>query len=178
MNDHTIDFSETYSTYYRRLYRISYSITRDVHLAEDVVHDAFIKAMAKAGTMEDETKIGAWLSVITGRMAIDVLRRERKKKGVLMEQEMIDCLGKVMKQNVEEEVETAFFEEEIHTAISKLGHEYRDVLILKVDHGLKEREIATALDLNPSTVKTRIYRARKQLKHLFLEQNEKVQLIS
>jgi len=43
---------------------------------------------------------------------------------------------------------------------------------LKVGHGLKEQEIATVLNLNPCTVKTRIYRARKQLKLLCLEQVE------
>ncbi|MFL6516555.1 MAG: RNA polymerase sigma factor, partial [Bacillus sp. (in: firmicutes)] len=75
-----------------------------------------------------------------------------------------------MKHNVEEEVETGFLVEQVHCAIRKLTIDYQDVLMLKLGHGLKENEIARVLDLKPSTVKTRIYRARKQLKLLFLDQ--------
>ncbi|WP_235846504.1 RNA polymerase sigma factor [Neobacillus drentensis] len=165
-----IDFSEIYSLFYKRLFHIGYSITRDLHLAEDVVQETFIKAMKKIETIEEDSKVGAWLSVIATRTAIDFVRIERKKKGIPMEQESFECLGKVMKQNVEEEVEIGFLVEEVYRAIRKLTHEYQDVLMLKLGQGLKENEIAHVLDLKPSTVKTRIYRARKQLKLLYLDQ--------
>ena len=165
-----IDFSEIYSLYYKRLFHIGYSITRDLHLAEDVVQETFIKAMKKVETIEEDSKIGAWLSVIATRTAIDLLRIERKKNGIPMEKERLESLGIVMKQNVEEEVETGFLMEQVRCAIGKLTHDYQDVLMLKLDQGLKEYEIAAVLDLKPSTVKTRIYRARKQLKLHFLDQ--------
>ncbi|WP_195891943.1 RNA polymerase sigma factor [Neobacillus dielmonensis] len=165
-----INFSELYSLYYKRLFHISFSITRDRYLAEDVVQETFIKALKKADTIAEQSKVGAWLSVIATRTAIDFVRVERKKKGILMEKDMLESLGKEMKHNVEEEVETGIMAEQVNTAIKKLNHEYQDVLLLKIGHGLKEHEIARALDLNPGTVKTRIYRARKQLKQLFLKQ--------
>ncbi|WP_190284831.1 RNA polymerase sigma factor [Bacillus sp. S3] len=165
-----IDFSEVYRLYYKRLFHISFSITRDLHLAEDVVQESFIKAMKKVDTIEDEKKMGAWLSVIATRTAIDYVRSERKKKAVLMEQEMLECLGKEMKQNVEEEVEFELLTEQVNHAIGKLTLEYQDVLKLKIGQGLKEHEIASVLNLKPSTVKIRIYRARKKLKLLFLKQ--------
>ncbi len=165
-----IDFTELYRMFYKRLFHISYSITRDLQLAEDVVQETFIKALKKIETIEEESKVGAWLSVIATRTAIDFVRIERKKKGILMEKEMLECLGKVMEQNVEEEVETGDLVEQVHCAIRKLTMEYQDVLLLKLGHGLKEKEIAHVLDLNPCTVKTRIYRARKKLKLLFLDQ--------
>ncbi|WP_040206133.1 RNA polymerase sigma factor [Neobacillus jeddahensis] len=165
-----VDFSEVYKEFYKRLFHISYSITRDLHLAEDVVQETFIKAMNKVDTIEDAKKVGAWLSVIATRTAIDFVRKERKTKAILMEQDMLECLGKEMQQNVEEEVESGMLAEQVHCAIGKLTHEYRDVLTLKISHGLKEHEIASILDLNPSTVKTRIYRGRKQLKLLCLKQ--------
>lgn len=165
-----IEFSEVYQRFYKRLFQISYSITRDRYHAEDIVQESFIKALSKMESLIEESKIGAWLSVITTRTAIDFVRRERKKQGIPMELEMIDCLGKKTKQNVEEEVEVVFLEEQINGALRKMAHEYQDVLMLKLGQGLKEHEIAKALDLKPCTVKTRIYRARKQLKCLVLEQ--------
>ena len=166
----TIDISELYGLFYKKLFYIGYSITRDRHLAEDVVQETFIKAMKKIETVEDTSKVGAWLTAIATRTAIDFVRKERNKHAILMEKDKLECLGKEMKHNVEEEVETGILEEHVLSAIRKLTHEYQDVLLLKISHGLKETEIARVLDLKPATVKTRIYRARKQLKLLFLKQ--------
>ena len=166
----TIDFSELYCLFYKKLFQIGYSITRDFHLAEDVVHETFIKAMKKAETIEEEKKVGAWLSAIATRTAIDFVRQEKKKKGILMEHEMLECLGKVTNQNVEEMVESSFFVGQIKNAVRKLKLEDQHLLMLKHSHGLKEREIAIVLNLKLCNVKSKIYRARKQLKLLFLEQ--------
>ena len=87
-----------------------------------------------------------------------------------MEHEMLDCLGKVTNQNVEEIVESGFFVGQIKNAVRKLKREDQHLLMLKHSHGLKEREIAIVLNLKLCTVKSKIYRARKQLKLLFLEQ--------
>lgn len=159
-----MDITELYTCHYKRLYHICFSMTRDAYLAEDIVQETFIKAMKKAETIIDEEKAGAWLSVIARRTALDVIRKERRKAAVPMEQDMLECLGVATKQNVEQEVESGFAAEEITGAVKKLTGSYRDILLLKIDRGLKEREIAAMLNLNPSTVKTRIFRARKQLK--------------
>lgn len=161
-----MDFSELYKLHYKRLYHISYSVTGDSYLAEDVIQETFIKAMKKAETIIDEDKVGAWLSVIARRTALDVIRRERKKTAVPMEQEMLESLCVITKQNVEQEVESGFTAEEINGAVKQLTRNYQDVLLLKVERGLKEHEIAALLNLKPSTVKTRIFRARKQLKSM------------
>ncbi|MBT2687217.1 RNA polymerase sigma factor [Bacillus sp. ISL-47] len=159
-----MDFSELYSLHYKRLYHISFSITRDAYMAEDVVQETFIKAMKKAETIHDEQKVGAWLAVIAGRTALDFIRKEKRKTVIPMEQEMIECLGIKTKQNVEQEVQAGLMAEEINSAVRQLTRDYQDVLFLKLDQGLKEHEIASILNLKPSTVKTRIFRARKQLK--------------
>ncbi len=159
-----MDITELYTCHYKRLYHICFSMTRDAYLAEDIVQETFIKAMKKAETIIDEEKAGAWLSVIARRTALDAIRRERRKAAVPMEQDMLECLGVATKQNVEQEVESGFAAEEITGAVKKLTGSYRDILLLKIDRGLKEREIAAMLNLNPSAVKTRIFRARKQLK--------------
>lgn len=159
-----IDFSELYTLHYKRIFHISFSITRDSYLAEDVVQETFIKAMKKVETIQDKQKVGAWLAVIAGRTALDFVRKEKRKTAIPMEHEMIECLGIKTMQNVEQEVQTGFIAEEIHSAIRQLTRDYQDVLFLKLDQGLKDHEIASILDLKPSTVKTRIFRARKQLK--------------
>lgn len=164
-----LDFTELYSLYYKRLFVISYSITRDRFHAEDVVQETFIKALNKAGTIEEQGKMGAWLAVIAARTAIDFIRREKRKKAVPFEHDFLELMGKETKQNVEQEVETGLLFEEINEAIGTLPYEQQELLMLKFTKGLKEEEIANVLQLNPNTVKTKIYRARKKLKLLVFE---------
>ncbi|MCM3707277.1 MULTISPECIES: RNA polymerase sigma factor [Cytobacillus] len=161
-----MDIAELYSCHYKRLYYICFSMTRDAYLAEDIVQETFIKAMKKAETIIDEEKAGAWLSVIARRTALDMIRRDKRKAAVPVEQDTLESFCLITKQDVEQEVETAFAAEEIKSAITQLGSNYREVLLLKVDEGLKEQEIAAILNLKPSTVKTRIFRARKQMRAL------------
>ncbi|PAE22730.1 MULTISPECIES: RNA polymerase sigma factor [Bacillaceae] len=161
-----MDIAELYICHYKRLYHICFSMTRDAYLAEDIVQETFIKAMKKAGTIIDEEKAGAWLSVIARRTALDMIRREKRKAAVPMEQDTLESFCLITKQDVEQEVESGFALKEIKTAIRQLALNYQEVLLLKVDGGLKEQEIAAVLNLNPSTVKTRIFRARKQMRAL------------
>lgn len=165
-----IDFSELYAVHYDWLIRVSYSITKDVYLAEDVVQETFIKAMNKIDSINDTEKVAGWLTMITKRTAIDMIRAEHRKKGLLLEQDMLDGLAREMNQNVEKEVEDLLFIEQVGHAILNLTNKYQDVMILKMHHELTEQEIASLLNVKSSSVKTRIYRARKQLRSLFAEQ--------
>ncbi|RKQ18855.1 RNA polymerase sigma factor [Oceanobacillus bengalensis] len=166
----TLDFSEIYRAHYKRLFQVSYSITKDIYLAEDVVQETFIKALNKLHTIQVEEKLTSWLTVIAKRTAIDVIRIERNKKGVPIEEDELVSIGKEINQNVEQEVEIAFLMEQVSEAIGRLSYVYQDVMVLKVKYDLKIQEIASQLNINPSSIKTRIRRARKQLKVLFEEE--------
>ncbi|MCA1320640.1 RNA polymerase sigma factor [Bacillus tianshenii] len=159
-----MEFTTMYQEYYDRLFRVSFAIIRDRQLAEDNVQETFIKAYKKLPDLEDMQKVGAWLSVIASRTAIDFIRRERKMKGFPMELFMLDCLGKEAKQNVEEEVGVSFLKEILKETLEDFSGDDQKMLALKMDKGLKEREIATALHMNPSTVKSKIHRARRKLR--------------
>jgi RNA polymerase sigma-70 factor (ECF subfamily) len=141
-------------------------------LAEDIVQETFIKAYKNINTVEDPKKLGAWLSVITARTAIDFLRLEKRKCWMLVDPSIMEpILGSAgIKEHIEEEVGLHLLHEELNRLIEKnLSKEFQEVLILKTQCGLKENEIANLLNLKSATVKTRLYRARKQLKKAFIE---------
>nr|WP_263323607.1 RNA polymerase sigma factor [Neobacillus sp. Marseille-Q6967] len=162
-----IDFNELFKTYSRRLHGLAFSYTRDPFLAEDVVQETFIKAYKKLDTIVDSTKIGAWLSAITARTAIDLLRMEKRKcSRLIVSPDSIVGLSSPDK-NPEDEVEMLLLNEELSNRMNQLSKDYYDVLCLKIIFGLNEKEIAKRLRLKPSTVKTRLYRARKQLKQFY-----------
>jgi RNA polymerase sigma factor (sigma-70 family) len=64
----------------------------------------------------------------------------------------------------EDEVEINFLKDDLKQSIHDLSKEYKEVLLLRMQYGLKEAEIANLLQLKSTTVKTRLHRARKQLK--------------
>ncbi|MDQ6595666.1 RNA polymerase sigma factor [Bacillus salipaludis] len=77
----SIDFNQIFREYSQRLHYIAYSYAKDRFLAEDIVQEALLKAYKKLDTVEDSNKLGAWLSAITARTAIDFLRMEKEKTG-------------------------------------------------------------------------------------------------
>lgn len=166
----SIDISELYTMYYNQLLRVSYSVTKDRYLAEDVVQETFIKVMNHLDTIQNEEKLSAWLTVITRRTAIDIVRRQKKEKAITIEQDTLVNIGNEMNQSVEAEVELAWLLEEVKNRIRHLNYIYHDVMNLKLKHGMKEHEIANRLDVKLSLVKTRIHRARKYLKENLQEQ--------
>jgi RNA polymerase sigma factor (sigma-70 family) len=165
----SIDFNQVYSIYAKRLHGLAYKYTKDWLWAEDIVQESFIKAFKKIDTIDDTRKLGAWLSAITARTAIDFLRAEKRNKRIPV---AIADIELMMGQdhngiNTEEAVGIRLFQEDLGRSMEHLSKEFQEVLILKVTYGLKENEIATLLDLKAATVKTRLYRARKQLKQVF-----------
>ncbi|PWW28416.1 RNA polymerase sigma-70 factor (ECF subfamily) [Cytobacillus oceanisediminis] len=166
MTKRSLDMSEICNLYNKRLFHIAYCITRDHYLAQDVVQETLIKAFEKIDTIEDQKKLGAWLSAIATRTAIDFVRKERRTY-----ERIADCidLENCLERNhldAGQEAEMNMLQEQIYAYVDSLSPDQKRVFLLKVNHGLKEREIADILQLNPNTVKTKIFRVRKQLREM------------
>ncbi|WP_080846002.1 RNA polymerase sigma factor [Cytobacillus gottheilii] len=159
-------FNELYERYFNRLYHVAYRITRDQQLAEDAVHETYIKAIKNIRCVEDSQKVGAWLAVIAARTAIDIVRKEKKGFVMSMEHIQLEASSLQTDQNVEKDVEASLFNQNLYKAIHQLSARYQTILLLKLQQGLKEQEIADLLRINQNTVKTRLYRARQKLKIL------------
>ncbi|WP_077622766.1 RNA polymerase sigma factor [Sediminibacillus massiliensis] len=156
-----VDFCKIYRRFYYRVYKVAYRILKDECLAEDVTQETFIKALAHIGTRKDPDKTGAWLASISSRTAVDFLRKQKRARHVSFE---IECSSFQARENVEREVEQWSMEQEIMQELSLLTYSLRKVFLLKYREQWKEAEIALALNIPVGTVKTRLYRARHQMK--------------
>ncbi|MCM3584148.1 RNA polymerase sigma factor [Mesobacillus maritimus] len=166
-----VDFEELFTTYSKRLTLLAYSYTKDWHTAEDVVQESFIKAFKKIDTIEYTEKICAWLSAITVRTAIDYLRAAKRHNRLTTDSELLEYLQCQLNTgtSTEEQVEMLLFKEVVCQSMFQISEDYKQVLFLKIELGLKEQEIASVLQLKSTTVKTRLHRARKQLKQVVTE---------
>ncbi|KAA0545324.1 sigma-70 family RNA polymerase sigma factor [Bacillus sp. BGMRC 2118] len=161
-----MDYSLLYQQHYHTLYNAVHYIIKDHFLSEDIVQETFIKAFEKSETVKDEQKIGAWLKTVAKRTAIDFLRKQKRCSCDCLE----ETLNLAVEESTEKHAEWNCFKGEVEREIKALKIEQQQILCLKINKGLKEREIASFLNLNPSTVKINTFRARNILKKKFEQQ--------
>ncbi len=168
-----IDYNHLYELFYEKLFKIAYYITKDLYLSEDIIQEAFLKAYQKMNTIKDVSKIGPWLSTVTKRKAIDLVRKESRSQNIPFEDTILELICKDYVPSIDSELDILFFVDEIREKINHLKHEQREVILLKVNQGLRDDEIADILNLKKATVKTRIFRARENLRDLLLNKSIK-----
>jgi RNA polymerase sigma-70 factor (ECF subfamily) len=133
--------------------------------AREVAHEAFVKAYGALAGFKSEAKFSSWLYQIALNLCRDRLRRRRTRATVSLEE--LEENGPVLvargpgaqEQLIRDDLASA-----VRRAIERLPAEQREVVILKEYQGLTFLEIAQALEVPVSTVKTRLYRGLGQLR--------------
>ena len=150
-------FESLYLKYRKHMKLIALKILGDEHLADDAVHNAFIKIISNLHKFNEidcqETR--NLIVIIIRSVSIDMYRKRNR------EFENTDILDK------EISVETDFSIIEVNNVLKEidvLPEIYKDILLLKIEYGYKDREIAKLLGIKIDTVSKRLERARKQLK--------------
>ena len=114
-----------------------------------------------------DSRFSSWLYRLTTNAAIDFLRREKHHLGNLPLEEAPERTDPQQPELLAEQREQ---QEALQRALDQLSPEHRQVLLLRVVQQLSYDEIAQALSLESGTVKSRISRARRQLREILLRQ--------
>jgi len=133
--------------------------------ARDVAQEAFLKAYRALPGFRQEARFSSWLYQIALNLCRDRLRRRKGRPTVSLE--ALEETGPVLaarEPGALELVQQRDLRRAVRRAIFALPHEQREVLVLKEYQGLTFLEIAQALELPVSTVKTRLYRGLGQLR--------------
>jgi len=133
--------------------------------ARDVAQEAFLKAYRALGGFKREARFSSWLYQIATNLCRDRLRRRRTRAAVSIEE--LEETGPVIvetRPGAHERLQQMDLARVVRRAVHALAEEQREVVILKEYQGLTFQEIAQALDLPVSTVKTRLYRGLGQLR--------------
>jgi RNA polymerase sigma-70 factor, ECF subfamily len=133
--------------------------------ARDVAQEAFLKAYQAISTFKREARFSSWLYQIATNLCRDRLRRRKTRATVSLESLEED--GPVMvetRPGAHERLLERDLARAVRRAIDALPLEQREVVILKEYQDLTFLEIAQALEVPVSTVKTRLYRGLGQLR--------------
>ena len=163
-------FGELVKRYDRNVFRIALHITQNREDAEDVVQDAFLKAYGNLEQFQGQSKFYTWLVRIAVNEALMKLRRRRPERMVSLDQEVQteeDSMPREVADwspNPEQLYNQAELRDILGKTIQGLPPSFRTVFVLRDVEGLSTEETAQALDLSIPAVKSRLLRARLQLR--------------
>jgi RNA polymerase sigma-70 factor (ECF subfamily) len=157
-----------------RLYNTVYRLVDNADDALDVVQDAFLNAYQSLGSFHGDAAFFTWLYRIAVNTAISLKRKQRvmvRIDGGRDGEGGIDPLDPSDLSRPGHALEQAEQEQRIQQALARLSPEHRAVLVMKDMEGHKYEAIAEVLDVPIGTVRSRLHRARLELREI-LERTE------
>jgi RNA polymerase sigma-70 factor (ECF subfamily) len=166
----TASFAELVRRYEGKIFRLAQHITQNREDAEDVLQETFMKAYEHLEQFKGDSKFYTWIVRIAVNQALMKLRRRKTDKSVSID-ETIDTGEDTVVREIAawgEDPEQKFSRDELgsilDTAIESLEPLYRSVFVLRDIEELSTEETAEALGLSVPAVKSRLLRARLQLR--------------
>jgi RNA polymerase sigma-70 factor, ECF subfamily len=147
----------------RRLYRefgrlvhaVAYGVLGERHLAEEATQQTFVRAWEHASTFDQERELAPWLCVIAKRVAIDIWRREERRRHT-----SLDEVATIPDPAGAQQVEDVWA---IRAAMSSIDPDARRLLELQYRDGFSQNEVADQLGIPVGTVKSRTHTAQTRL---------------
>ena len=160
--------------YQDRLYAAMVQVIGSAEEAEDVVQDAFVRAFLKLNTFQNNSQFFTWLYRIAFNSA---LSRMRRRKGTTSLDQARETVGEEPIDSFAGPDERLLRDERVRTvqvALSRLSEDHRSILVLREMQEHPYEQIAEILDISIGTVRSRLSRARAQLK-VVLEEMERAE---
>jgi RNA polymerase sigma-70 factor (ECF subfamily) len=158
MHNH-IDY--IYRNYHKLLMAFIIRRVKNRFIAEDILQDVFIKVLHNIKTLKDTEKIKNWLFQITRNSIIDYYRNVK---------ESVESTERVLNTNDHHEDEVSKkLQLSVLSMIQQLPFKYRQALFLADYKGLAQKEIAYKLNVSLTCVKSRVQRARRMMKEIYLK---------
>jgi len=168
-------FGELVSRYQDRLYNTVLRLVNNGEDARDVVQEAFLHAYQSLHSFKGDSLFFTWLYRIAINTAISMKRKQKPMLRIQAtgdEKNAIDPLDSSEMSRPDYAIQLAEEEQRIHEALSKLSAEHRAVLVMKDMDGIKYEEMAEALSVPVGTIRSRLHRARLELRDILMRQEE------
>ncbi|MEO8128196.1 MAG: RNA polymerase sigma factor [Bryobacteraceae bacterium] len=166
----TAAFTELVNRYERKIFRLAKHITQNDEDAEDVLQETFLKAYSHLDSFQGQSKFYTWIVRIGVNEALMKLRKRKSSKTVSLD-EPTDTGEDTMVREIavwDEDPEQKYSRDELREildkAVESLKPAFRTVFVLRDIEELSTEETASALDISIPAVKSRLLRARLQLR--------------
>jgi RNA polymerase sigma-70 factor (ECF subfamily) len=172
----TVAFGELVRRYEGKIFRLAQHITQNREDAEDVLQETFLKAYEHLDQFQGNSKFYTWIVRIAVNQALMKLRRRKADRSVSLDETIDTGEDNIVREIAAwgEDPEERFSREELgellDSAVKGLEPPYRSVFVLRDIEDLSTEETADALGLSIPAVKSRLLRARLQLREKLTRQ--------
>lgn len=159
-------FSHLVTAYETSVYRLALRMCGNVHDAEEAAQEAFVSAWKGLPSFRGESKFSSWLYQLTTNACLDLLRREKRHRAAVPLDEQTELSSEDTPQRAAENAE---LRDTLQAALQELSDDHRQIFLLRQMRQLSYDEIGALLGLEAGTVKSRLSRAKKQLRQILLQ---------
>jgi RNA polymerase sigma-70 factor (ECF subfamily) len=152
-------YGELVQRYMRRAFSIAFRIVEQREDAEDVVQEAFLRALERLDTLQRGRPFRPWFLRIVVNQALNLRRGRAVRRTESLPEQAASTLP-----TPEVQAERAALRGVLTAALDALPETQRTVMILAEVEQLKSADIATIMDLSPGTVRWHLHQARRALK--------------
>jgi RNA polymerase sigma-70 factor, ECF subfamily len=153
-----VAFETLYNRYAAKLTAFCKRLLSSTEAAEDTVHEVFIKIIEKPYQFDTSLCFSTWIYTITHRLCLNAIRNEQNRSRLLdlhYETEYITTL--------QHRVDSKSLKEKINQLYGTLSQKEQHIFLLRFEHQLPLKEIATVLDIPEGTVKSCIFYLLKKI---------------
>ncbi len=148
-----------------RVFRFIVRLVRNEAIAEEIANEVFLDVWRRATKFAHRSTVSTWMLAIARNKAISVLRKRAEDQLDERTAEALEDDG----DTPEDIAQKMSKSEQIRTCIGQLSQQHREVLDLVYYHEKDVREVSEIIGIPESTVKTRMFYARKQLSTVLME---------
>jgi RNA polymerase sigma-70 factor (ECF subfamily) len=173
VRDGQIDYFDVLlGRYETRVVTFAYRMIGNYETAKDILQQAFLKILERAGHYEPRAQFSTFLYQVTRNLCINELKRSARRRSVSLDQELYSDAGQVtfLRDALPDDAatpENGLAREEskraVRRAIAKLPPIYREVVVLRIFEELPYREISNITGAGENTVKSRMRYALERL---------------
>jgi RNA polymerase sigma-70 factor (ECF subfamily) len=161
--------AELYDRVSRVAYGLALRVVRDERLAEDAVQEGFLAAWRTAASFRPERgKASTWLLTLVHRRAVDLVRREERRRSDPLPDELPAQPGRPG-ETTEEAAWLRYERERVQSALAKLPDVQREAIELAYYGGYSQSEVAERLGVPLGTIKSRMFAGLARLRELLDE---------
>lgn len=175
---HADAFEALVLKYQTPVYHLCLRITGNPEDAADMTQESFLKAWRSLDTFHFDAAFSTWLFRLASNTCLDFLRSVKRRPQISLtvedadgEEQVLDVPDPALPP--EETLLRAEEQQQVSEAMQALPPEQRKILTLRVVDDLSYSEIATVLSIKEGTVKSRIARARENLRKKLLQSGNK-----
>jgi RNA polymerase sigma-70 factor (ECF subfamily) len=156
-------FEELVASHQHRVFGVAVRMLGSAAEAEEIAQEAFLRAYRSLPEFRGDAKLSTWLYAIVSRLCLNRLASDDRKAVRHGEEVLLRVADP--RGGPEADAERGELEAALHRAITELSEERRVVVILRDLEGLSYEEITVALGIELGTVRSRLHRARMDLKN-------------